>query len=38
VIRAGKRRGKVLPKGSKVKLVVSSGNSNSAQEKPKDAH
>jgi uncharacterized repeat protein (TIGR01451 family) len=38
VIGAGKRRGKVLPKGSKVKLVVSRGKSNSAQEKPKGAH
>ncbi|HWI97280.1 MAG TPA: PASTA domain-containing protein [Solirubrobacterales bacterium] len=38
VIRASKPRGKVLPKGSKVKLVVSRGKSNSAQGKPKGAH
>jgi uncharacterized repeat protein (TIGR01451 family) len=38
VIRAGKRRGKVLPKGSKVKLVVSLGKSNGAKGKPKGAH
>jgi uncharacterized repeat protein (TIGR01451 family) len=38
VIRAGKRRGKVLPKGSKVTLVVSRGKSNVAKGKPKGAH
>jgi uncharacterized repeat protein (TIGR01451 family) len=37
VIRGSKKRGKVLPAGSKVKLVVSSGPKPSAQAKTKKA-